>query len=150
MDDDNKRRHSQVDADGASSDSESDYGPALPAPQKKRRKLPFEKTYLSALPQGKRYSKSLMHRDQLSYITLTPHTDFLITASVDGFVKFWKKQAVGIEFVKEFRAHPGEITGVSTSADGRAFASCGDNTVKIWDVISFGMILSGCGRGGCS
>jgi hypothetical protein len=35
--------------------------------QKKRRKLPFEKVYINALPVSARYSKSLMHKDQLSF-----------------------------------------------------------------------------------
>ena len=80
-----------------------------------------------------------MHRDTISFVTTTPHTDFLITSSVDGVVKFWKKQSLGIEFVKQFRAHVGEIRGVSISADGRSFASIGiDKTAKIFDVITFG------------
>lgn len=80
-----------------------------------------------------------MHKDQLSFVDVTPHTDFLITSSVDGVVKFWKKIAVGVEFVKEFRAHGGTITSTSISADGRSFATAGDDkTVKIFDVITFG------------
>lgn len=125
--------------------SDDDFGPALPsavAPKKKRRKLAFEKVYISALPASPRYSKSLMHKDQLSYVTVTPHTDFLITSSIDGVVKFWKKMAVGVEFVKEFRAHVGEITSTSVSADGRSFATAGaDKTVKVFDVITFGMYV---------
>ncbi|NXF41454.1 PPWD1 protein, partial [Nyctibius bracteatus] len=35
-------------------------------------------------------------------------TDFIITASHDGHVKFWKKIEEGIEFVKHFRSHLGE------------------------------------------
>lgn len=127
---------------GDDSSSDDDFGPALPsevAPKKKRRKLPFEKVYVKALPASARYSKSLMHKDQLSYVTVTPFTDFVITSSVDGVVKFWKKMADGIEFVKEFRAHPGEIRSVNVSADGRSFATAGvDKTVKIFDVITFG------------
>ncbi|KAI5302699.1 hypothetical protein KEM56_000442 [Ascosphaera pollenicola] len=139
----NKRSRDDEDA-GSSSSSDDDYGPALPtaAPKKKRRKLPYEKHYLASLPAGLRYSKSLMHRDQLSFVTMTPYTDFLITTSIDGFVKFWKKTPVGeggVEFVKEFKAHAGEVKGVSVSADGRSFATTGtDKTVKIFDVISFG------------
>ena len=96
---------------------------------------------MNALPASARYSKSLMHKDQLSFVTMTPHTDFLITSSIDGVVKFWKKMAVGVEFVKEFRAHAAEIKGVSVSADGRSFATTGgDKTVKIFDVITFGML----------
>ena len=124
------------------SSSDDDFGPALPsaAPRKKRRKLPYEKLYISALPTSPRYSKSLMHKDQLSFVTMTPFTDFLITSSVDGVVKFWKKVAVGIESVKEFRAHVGEIKGVSVSQDGRSFATAGaDKTIKIFDVITFGI-----------
>ncbi|EEH35020.1 peptidylprolyl isomerase domain and WD repeat-containing protein [Paracoccidioides lutzii Pb01] len=144
----NKRPYSQLeDAEGTGgypSSSEDDFGPALPssaAPKKKRRKLPYEKVYLNALPHSSRYSKSLMHKDQLSFVTLTPHTDFLITSSVDGVVKFWKKMPVGVEFIKEFRAHVGELTGVSVSPDGRSFATVGvDKTVKIFDVITFDLL----------
>jgi len=118
-------------------------GPQLPsaAPKKKRRVLPYEKLYVSALPKSGRYSKSLMHKEQLSFVTMTPVTDFLITSSVDGVVKFWKKVAEGIEFVKEFKAHQGEIHSVSTSQDGRSFATAGDDkTVKIFDVITFDLL----------
>lgn len=81
-----------------------------------------------------------MHRDQLAYVTVTPHTDFIITSSIDGVVKFWKKMAVGMEFVKEFRAHMGEIKGVSVTSDGRSFATIGDDkTMKVFDVITFGI-----------
>lgn len=121
--------------------SDDDFGPALPssAPKKKRRKLPYEKLYVSALPASTRYSKSLMHKDQLSFVTVTPFTDFLVTSSVDGVVKLWKKVAVGIESVKEFKAHVGEIKSVSVSQDGRSFATAGaDKTIKIFDIITFG------------
>jgi len=38
-------------------------------------------------------------------------TDFIITGSVDGHLKFWKKQEQGIEFVKHYRAHLGSVDG---------------------------------------
>ena len=140
-----KRPREDTQDEHQDSDSSSDdgFGPALPseAPKKKKRKLPHEKLYLSALPQGQRYSKSLMHKDQLSFVTITPFTDFLITSSIDGVVKFWKKAAVGIESVKEFRAHLGEIRSVSVSQDGRSFATAGaDKTVKIFDVSTFDLL----------
>ncbi|KAH8815417.1 hypothetical protein F5884DRAFT_817757 [Xylogone sp. PMI_703] len=126
------------------SSSDDDMGPQLPsaeAPKKKRRILPYEKLYISALPDSPRYSKSLMHKDQLSFVTMTPYTDFLITSSIDGVVKFWKKMGEGIEFVKEFKAHVGEIKSVSVSADGRSFATAGvDKTIKLFDVMTFDLL----------
>ena len=132
-------------------DSESeddDLGPALPpsadqAPKKKRRKLPYERQYVAALPSASRYSKSLMHKEQLAYCTFTPNTDFLITTSVDGYVKFWKKTRGGIEFVKEFKAHDGAIKSTTVSVDGRKFATAGaegDDTIKIFDVETFDLL----------
>jgi peptidylprolyl isomerase domain and WD repeat-containing protein 1 len=118
-------------------------GPQLPteAPKKKRRVLPHEKLYVAALPKSARYSKSLMHKEQVLFVNWTPLTEFLITSSVDGVVKFWKKIADGIEFVKEFKAHNGEIRSVSVSQDGRSFATAGDDeTIKIFDVITFDLL----------
>ncbi|RFU31241.1 hypothetical protein B7463_g5120, partial [Scytalidium lignicola] len=135
----NKRHRSEDD-----SSSDDDMGPQLPsteAPKKKRRVLPYEKLYISALPSSPRYSKSLMHKEQLSFMTMTPYTDFLITSSIDGVVKFWKKIGEGIEFVKEFKAHVGEIKSVSVSADGRSFATAGvDKTIKLFDVMTFDLL----------
>jgi peptidylprolyl isomerase domain and WD repeat-containing protein 1 len=133
-----------ISKDETSDSDDDDIGPALPseeAPKKKRRKLPYERQYIAALPTSTRYSKSLMHKDQLSFCTFTPHTDFLITSSVDGYVKFWKKVSGGIEFVKEFKAHNGEIRSVTVSADGRSYATTGaDSTVKIFDVVTFDLL----------
>ncbi|CAK3847572.1 Peptidyl-prolyl cis-trans isomerase cyp15 [Lecanosticta acicola] len=130
--------------DASESSDDDDIGPALPsaeAPKKKRRKLPYEKQYMAALPSATRYSKSLMHREQLAFCTITPHTDFLITSSIDGYVKFWKKTSGGVEFVKEYKAHDGEIRSVTVSADGRSYATAGvDNTVKIFDVETFDLL----------
>lgn len=151
-----KRSHDEAEEengkerDNAPGDSDSDsddIGPALPsaaadgAPKKKRRKLPYEKQYIAALPSAPRYSKSLMHREQLPFIAFTAHSDFLITTSVDGYVKFWKKVAGGIEFVKEYKAHEGEIVSTSASVDGRSFATAGvDGSIKIFDVETFDLL----------
>lgn len=141
----NKRSHSDfVENNSDDSSSDDDMGPQLPssasAPKKKRRRLPHEKLYVEALPKSSRYSKSLMHKEQLSFVNVT-RSDFLITTSVDGVVKFWKKIAQGIEFVKEFKAHQGDVRSVSVSQDGRSFATAGtDKTVKIFDVVTFDLL----------
>lgn len=138
-----RRKFSTAAHTNTDSSSDDDMGPQLPseAPKKKRRVLRHEKLYVAALPKSARYSKSLMHKDQILFATWTPLTDFLITSSVDGVVKFWKKDAHGIEFVKEFKAHDGEIKSVSVSKDGRSFATAGvDETIKIFDVITFDLL----------
>ncbi|KAL2416407.1 Peptidyl-prolyl cis-trans isomerase cyp15 [Exophiala dermatitidis] len=135
--------------DPSQSDDESsddDFGPALPSsvPPKKKRKLPYESLYVDALPKGVRYSKSLMHKDQVSSVTIAPSpADFVITTSIDGVVKFWKKMAKGIEFAKEYLAHESRIVSSSVSVDGALFATTGDegdNTIKIFDVITFDLL----------
>ncbi|KAK3334790.1 hypothetical protein B0H65DRAFT_446504 [Neurospora tetraspora] len=146
----NKRTHEEftegvtLDGSGDDSSSDDDMGPQLPsaeAPKKKRRVLPYEKLYLKAMPKSARYSKSLMHKEQLTFLTMTPITDFLITTSIDGVVKFWKKVTGEIEFVKEYKAHLGEIKSVSVSQDGRSFATAGaDKTIKLFDVNAFDLL----------
>ncbi|RDA91757.1 hypothetical protein CP533_4784, partial [Ophiocordyceps camponoti-saundersi (nom. inval.)] len=139
-----KRSHSEfTKQDASDSSSDDDMGPKLPsaAPPKKRRVLPYEKLYVEAMPTSAHYSRSLMHKDQLLFVTWTPLTEFLVTASVDGVVKFWKKIAQGIEFVKQFQAHNGEIKSVSVSQDGRSFATAGvDQNVTIFDVTTFDLL----------
>jgi peptidylprolyl isomerase domain and WD repeat-containing protein 1 len=97
--------------------------------------------HLAALPNATRYQRSLMHRDTMSYMILTPFTNFLITASIDGHVKFWKKQESGIEFVKHYRAHLAPVVGLCTSADGKLAATISsDGTAKVYDVVNFDLI----------
>ena len=43
-------------------------------------------------------------------VLLDCRTGFILTASCDGHVKFWKKcEEGGIEFVKHFRSHLGRF-----------------------------------------
>lgn len=74
-----------------------------------------------------------------SHLSLPYRTDFLITASVDGHIKLWKKQDSGIEFVKHYRAHMTPVLAVSVSVDGQLFASVSDDgSAKVFDVVNFG------------
>ncbi|KAH9936366.1 uncharacterized protein B0H18DRAFT_950676 [Fomitopsis serialis] len=108
--------------------------------KKKRKVLPHEKLYLDHLPSADRYYKSFMHRDVINFNIMTK-TDFLLTTSVDGHLKLWKKQEHGIEFVKHYRAHLAPIVGVTASVDGQLFASVAeDGTAKVFDVVNFDMI----------
>ncbi|KAJ7044161.1 hypothetical protein C8F04DRAFT_691246 [Mycena alexandri] len=125
-------------------DSDDEQGPMpLPAAadvKKKRKVLPHERLYLEHLPNADQYYKSFMHRDSINFCVVTK-TDFLITTSVDGHLKLWKKQDSGIEFVKHYRAHLTPVTAVSGSADGQLFATVSeDGTAKVFDVVNFDMI----------
>jgi len=112
----------------------------MPKP-KKRKILEFEQQYLDALPSGQMYEKSYMHRDTVTHVVVTS-SDFIITASVDGCLKFWKKQPTGIEFVKVYRAHLGAVDGLCASWDGTLCASLSrDKTVKVFDVLNFDLIV---------
>ncbi|KAA1132545.1 hypothetical protein PGTUg99_015889 [Puccinia graminis f. sp. tritici] len=106
-----------------------------------------ERLYLKNLPSAERYHRSFMHRDVVSWITVTK-TLFIITASVDGHIKFWTKkdpkEGPGIEFVKHYRAHLSPIVSVSASVDGMMYASVSaegeGGSIKIFDVKNFDMI----------
>jgi len=125
----------------AQEEDDGPVGPAMP-PAKKKKTLPFEQVYLDSLPCGAMYEKSYMHRDFATHVAATPGTDFFITASADGHLKFWKKRFEGIEFVKHFRSHVGPVIDLSVSADGLYCATVGhDKSVKVYDVVNFDMTL---------
>ena len=129
--------------DPADSDSDDDFvGPSIAdaVPQKKKKVLEYEHVFLENIPSGINYERSFMHRDLVTHVLVTP-TDFVITASQDGHIKFWKKQEVGIEFVKHFRAHLGPINDMIANSNGSLLATVGsDKAVKVFDVINFDMI----------
>ena len=103
-------------AGGEEKEEEEDVGP--PVPKKRKAVNQTELTLLENLPAADRYEKSYMHRGQVLFTTVTPKTNFVVTASADGHVKFWKKLEIGLEFVKDYRAHLSDITSVDCSDDG--------------------------------
>lgn len=109
--------------------------------KRKKKVLEFEHLYLRNLPDSEGYERSYMHRDAVSFVIATPKTDFIVTASCDGHVKFWKKQPIGIEFVKHFRAHLGRIQDMVVNHNGTLLCTVSDdNNAKIFDVVNFDMI----------
>ena len=66
--------------------------------------LAHERLYLDRLPASDRYYRSFMHRDTLVSVHVTAcaqarlaaaeldSTNFVLTSSVDGILKFWKKR----------------------------------------------------------
>uniref|UniRef100_G3PT16 Peptidylprolyl isomerase domain and WD repeat containing 1 n=1 Tax=Gasterosteus aculeatus aculeatus TaxID=481459 RepID=G3PT16_GASAC len=108
---------------------------------KKRKVLEYERVYLENLPSAAMYERSYMHRDVITQIVCSK-TDFIITSSQDGHIKFWKKKEDhGIEFVKHFRSHLGVIESIAVSAEGALLCSVGDDqAMKVFDVVNFDMI----------
>ena len=96
---------------------------------------------IECIPRFSLTNGSYMHRDEITHIAMT-RTDFFITGSKDGYVKFWKKNLQGIEFVKVFKAHLGPITALEVSSDGMLLCtmSAQDRALKIFDVAQFDMI----------
>ncbi|VDM56400.1 unnamed protein product [Angiostrongylus costaricensis] len=111
-------------------------------PENSKRRLKFESTYLRSIPSATQYEKSFMHRDVITHVIST-ETDFIITASVDGHLKFWKKKyAEGVEFVKHFRCHLASFSHLCTNFNGTLLATVcqQDRNAKIFDVENFDMI----------
>ncbi|XP_068338529.1 peptidyl-prolyl cis-trans isomerase CYP71-like isoform X1 [Pyrus communis] len=127
----------------AETEEEPMVGPGPPPPPRSRPKRPlqFEHAYLDALPSALMYEKSYMHRDVVTHVAVSS-ADFVVTGSIDGHLKFWKKKAVGIEFAKHFRSHLGPIEGLAVSVDGLLCCTISnDKSVKIYDVVNYDMMV---------
>eukprot|EP01084_Bolivina_argentea_P230657 389121_1 len=152
------------------SESDSDYGPQVPVTDtsdvvqgslngnKKRRfsetdreneekerahkKQKVSDVWLDRLPSSEWYEYSWMHKTTVNRMAMAPNYDFLITASTDGIIKFWKKNEIGIEFVKQYRAHCDAIECLEVSLDGTLLISIGnDKRCCVFDIVSFDLIL---------
>ncbi|PZC72691.1 peptidylprolyl isomerase domain and WD repeat-containing protein 1 [Helicoverpa armigera] len=139
-----EKRRSSVDNNEEAEESDGWIGPmpaeaSKPKP-KKRKVLEFESLYIENLPTSETYEFSYMHRDVVTHVVVTK-TDFVITASQDGHLKFWKKQEEGIEFVKHFRCHLAPISHVAANTTGTLLCTASlEKTIKVFDVVNFDMI----------
>lgn len=98
-------------------------------------------SYLKELPKCDSYEKSFMHRTNITHV-LSTLTDFIITASKDGILKFWKKtHHQGIEYVKAYKCHSHEFIDLQSNHNGTLLAtlSTEDKSAKIFDVSNFDM-----------
>ena len=112
-------------------------------PSSKRPRIPS--SALWDIPMSAHYRISYMHRDVVTKVVTSLKHGYVITASDDGIVKFWKRQPadspeqVCLEFVKSFTAHIGAVLALAVSHDGGdTAASIGnDNVIKLYDVSAF-------------
>lgn len=138
------------------SESDDDFGPMPPSANdedtketlttdsvrtlKKKRTLKFEAIYIDQLPSSDVYEFSYMHRDIVTHIVVSKPAEFIITGSIDGHIKFWKKMQNNIEFVKHFQAHLGPIHAFLLSPDGlKLVTTSQDKMIKFFDVQGFDM-----------
>lgn len=101
-----------------------------------------EEVYMRGIPSASQYEKSFMHRQPITHVTATI-TDFILTASVDGHLKFWKKKhAEGVEFVKHFKCHMSGFSDLTVNHNGTLLATIctEDKSSKIFDIPNFDMI----------
>jgi len=149
------------DDSGEESDSDDDFGP-MPAAadasaegenvtqendgqneqrrRKKARRLKFEAVYIDNLPSADFYEHSFMHRDIVTHVAVSKVTEFVITGSKDGHVKFWKKMKDSIEFVKHYHAHLGAIHAFVVSPDGKMLVTTSaDKMIKFFEISGFDM-----------
>jgi len=81
-----------------------------------------------------------MHRAPVTHTLCTTNTNFLLTASSDGHLKFWHKTVENVEFVKDFKVADQGVSHLSASSDGKwAVCVCG-TTAAIFDVLNFDML----------
>lgn len=112
--------------------------------------------FVDNLPNADFYEHSYMHRETVTHICVSKATEFVITGSSDGHVKFWKKMSESIEFVKHYQAHLGIwssilqftlhphitflgcIYSLSVSLDGKQLVStAADKYIKFFDISGF-------------
>lgn len=78
-----------------------------------------------------------MHRDTINNVLASNRQNLIITSSIDGHIKFWKKVFSLIEFIKNFKAHTGLVTSIKLNKNHDLLASIGiDKTLKIFDVLN--------------
>ena len=68
--------------------------PAADDQEGETRKRPRKEVKLWDVPLSRNYAISLMHRETVSHAVTSTKHGYVLTASADGVVKFWKRQAV--------------------------------------------------------
>lgn len=104
-----------------------------------------------------RYVKSLMHKETVSHVLfiVPPHAEhpLLITASIDGVIKFWQRtlllpkegkieDLVPLKFIKSFQTHTGPLISLRKSMKSERYliASGVDGMVTIYDCESIDLL----------
>ena len=94
------------------------------------------------LPMADYYEKSYSHSEIISQVILKKNSDLIITISIDGVIKFWKKSFKLIEYCKTFKAHSGHIISakIAEKLNRLYTTSIHDKTTKAFDLSTLDMI----------
>lgn len=109
--------------------------------------------FVNNLPSAPFYARSYMHRDVVSHVAYSPFADFVVTASVDGHVKFWSRTTstgdgagdanagAMLELAKHYRAHMCKIADLCATTEGDLVLTVGatDLNAKVFDVGTYDM-----------
>jgi peptidylprolyl isomerase domain and WD repeat-containing protein 1 len=135
--------------------SPEDADPSIQPKKQKKRPLPDFRD----IPTPAHYQISFMHRSVVTHVITSWKHAYVITASSDGIVKFWKRtqvvppEQVGqtkkdkeaaatpcVEFVKSFTAHSGPVAAlVIEEQEADVCVSIGhqDGIIKLYEVSTF-------------
>eukprot|EP00934_Nitzschia_sp_Nitz4_P001745 Nitzschia sp. Nitz4//scaffold40_size135432//12515//14672//NITZ4_003228-RA/size135432-augustus-gene-0.6-mRNA-1//1//CDS//3329551171//1745//frame0 len=122
--------------------------------QKKRPRTLTSSRALEEIPTSSHYHVSFMHKATVTHVVSSSRHGYVVTASEDGVVKFWKRSATEIsdepvgkntdtptpclEFVKSFTAHSSRVVSLCLDASEDTVASIGkDGLIKLYDVSTF-------------
>ncbi|KAL2312428.1 WD repeat containing cyclophilin family peptidyl-prolyl cis-trans isomerase Cyp9 [Schizosaccharomyces pombe] len=107
---------------------------------KKRIKQNHDQVFLHNLPDAPRYTKSYMHNAEI-YKCFPTKSNYILSVSYDGYVKFWHKTPNGVEYIKEFHAHNAMLLSAELSQDERLFITgADDKSLKVFDVESIDLV----------
>ena len=83
-----------------------------------------------------------MHKEPVNLVLVSTKYDFIFTASVDGYLKFWRKVVQGVEFVKTFRVNMSAISSMTLSPNEQRLATCcpTEQSIKVFDVVNFDLM----------
>jgi len=113
---------------------------------KKKKKTLF---YHQDIPGSTHYHVSWMHAHIITCAAHSAKHGYVMTASQDGIVKFWKRLEIGssdehqqqqpcLEFVKSFTAHTQAVQALAVDPEGDTLCSVGaDGLLKFYDISTF-------------
>lgn len=101
---------------------------------------------ISRMQTGELLNEFKGHSDYILWLQITSDHKTLITASMDGTVRFWDTKSG--ECIKFLRAHTSQVNQLKLSQNQKLLVSCSTNTVKLWRMDDYVPIITLNGHGG--